>query len=126
MLISQRPTLSEEVIAEDRSQFIIEPLEPGFGYTLWQFAAPHVAVIDPRCRRDEHPHRWSAARIHHGAWGQEDVTDIILNLKSLVVSSEEDEPVTMYLRKRPARSLQVTSFRPPGCRCTTRRCTSPP
>ena len=34
MLISQRPTLSEEVIAEDRSQFIIEPLEPGFGYTL--------------------------------------------------------------------------------------------
>mgnify|MGYP000337707555 CR=1 FL=1 len=34
MLISQRPTLSEEVIAENRSQFVIEPLEPGFGYTL--------------------------------------------------------------------------------------------
>ena len=34
MLISQRPTLSEEVVADDRSRFMIEPLEPGFGYTL--------------------------------------------------------------------------------------------
>ena len=29
----------------------------------------------------------------------EDVTEIILNLKGLVLSSEEDEPVAMYLRK---------------------------
>ncbi len=34
MLIAQRPTLSEEVVSENRSRFIIEPLEPGFGYTL--------------------------------------------------------------------------------------------
>ena len=34
MLISQRPTLSEDLVADDRSRFIIEPLEPGFGYTL--------------------------------------------------------------------------------------------
>lgn len=34
MLISQRPTLSEEAVSETRSRFIIEPLEPGFGYTL--------------------------------------------------------------------------------------------
>ena len=34
MLIAQRPTLTEEVISEHRSRFIIEPLEPGFGYTL--------------------------------------------------------------------------------------------
>ena len=34
MLISQRPTLTEDVLAENRSQFVIEPLEPGFGYTL--------------------------------------------------------------------------------------------
>ena len=31
---------------------------------------------------------------------KEDVTDVILNLKELVVSSEHDEPVTMYLRKQ--------------------------
>ena len=34
MLIAQRPTLSEEVVDGSRSRFIIEPLEPGFGYTL--------------------------------------------------------------------------------------------
>ena len=34
MLISQRPTLHEEVVSESRSRFTIEPLEPGFGYTI--------------------------------------------------------------------------------------------
>ena len=34
MLIAQRPSLSEEVVADNRSRFVIEPLEPGFGYTL--------------------------------------------------------------------------------------------
>jgi DNA-directed RNA polymerase subunit alpha len=34
VLISQRPTLTEESINETRSRFTIEPLEPGFGYTL--------------------------------------------------------------------------------------------
>ncbi|MEI8082164.1 MAG: DNA-directed RNA polymerase subunit alpha, partial [Actinomycetes bacterium] len=34
MLIAQRPSLIEESISEYRSKFILEPLEPGFGYTL--------------------------------------------------------------------------------------------
>jgi DNA-directed RNA polymerase subunit alpha len=34
MLISQRPTLAEESVVDTRSRFVIEPLEPGFGYTL--------------------------------------------------------------------------------------------
>ena len=34
MLISQRPTLTEDYIDSSRSRFVIEPLEPGFGYTL--------------------------------------------------------------------------------------------
>ena len=34
MLISQRPQLTEEYIDTNRSKFVIEPLEPGFGYTL--------------------------------------------------------------------------------------------
>lgn len=33
MLISQRPQLTEEFIDSSRSKFVIEPLEPGFGYT---------------------------------------------------------------------------------------------
>ena len=34
MLIAQRPSLVEEPIDEYRSRFILEPLEPGFGYTI--------------------------------------------------------------------------------------------
>ena len=34
MLISQRPTITEEFVDNARSRFVIEPLEPGFGYTL--------------------------------------------------------------------------------------------
>lgn len=34
MLIAQRPVLSESVVSDNRSRFVIEPLEPGFGYTL--------------------------------------------------------------------------------------------
>jgi len=34
MLIAQRPSLTEEQVDEFRSRFVIEPLEPGFGYTL--------------------------------------------------------------------------------------------
>jgi DNA-directed RNA polymerase subunit alpha len=34
MLITQRPNLTEEPVDFTRSRFVIEPLEPGFGYTL--------------------------------------------------------------------------------------------
>jgi DNA-directed RNA polymerase subunit alpha len=34
VLIAQRPTLAEESVDANRSRFVIEPLEPGFGYTL--------------------------------------------------------------------------------------------
>ncbi len=34
MLIAQRPILVEEPISDTRARYILEPLEPGFGYTL--------------------------------------------------------------------------------------------
>ena len=34
MLIAQRPTLTEDQLSETRSRFTLEPLEPGFGYTI--------------------------------------------------------------------------------------------
>ncbi len=101
MLISQRPTLTEEVIADNRSKFVIEPLEPGFGYTLGNSlrrtllsSIPGAAVTSIRI--DGVLHEFTT--VPPGV--KEDVTDIILNLKGLVVSSEEDEPVTMYVRKQ--------------------------
>ena len=43
-----------------------------------------------------------------------DITEVILNLKGLVVSSEHDEPVTMYLRKSGAGPVTAADIAPPA------------
>ncbi len=99
MLIAQRPVLSEEVVNESRSRFIIEPLEPGFGYTLGNSlrrtllsSIPGAAVTSIRV----------AGALHEFTTLEgvkEDLTDIVLNIKNLVLSSENDEPSVAYIRK---------------------------
>jgi DNA-directed RNA polymerase subunit alpha len=126
VLIAQRPVLSEEVVADNRSRFVIEPLEPGFGYTLGNSlrrtllsSIPGAAVTSMRIDGVLHEFQTIPGC-------KEDVTEIILNIKGLVVSSEHDEPVVMYLRKQgPGRSPLPTSRPRPVSRCTTPTCTSP-
>ena len=55
MLISQRPTLTEDFIDSSRSRFVIEPLEPGFGYTLGNSLRRTPAVVHSGRGGDEHP-----------------------------------------------------------------------
>ena len=100
MLIAQRPTLTEEVVAPNRSRFTIEPLEPGFGYTKGNSlrrtllsSIPGAAVTSVRI--DGVLHEFSTV-----PGVTEDVTEIILNIKKLSISSENDEPVVAYLRKQ--------------------------
>ena len=114
MLIAQRPTLTEEVISENRSRFSIEPLEPGFGYTLGNSlrrtllsSIPGAAVTSIRI--DGVLHEFSTV-----PGVKEDVTEIILNIKQLVVSSENDEPVVMYLRKQGAGEVSAADIVPPA------------
>ena len=114
MLIAQRPSLSEEVIADNRSHFVIEPLEPGFGYTLGNSlrrtllsSIPGAAVTSIRI--DGVLHEFSTV-----PGVKEDVTEIILNIKGLVISSEEDEPVVMYLRKQGAGPITAADIAPPA------------
>ena len=114
MLISQRPTLHEEFVTESRSRFTIEPLEPGFGYTIGNSlrrallsSIPGAAVTSVRI--DGVLHEFSTI---NGV--TEDVTEIILNLKHLVVSSEDDEPVTMYLRKQGPGEVTGADIVPPA------------
>ncbi len=114
MLIAQRPTLSEEVVADHRSRFSLEPLEPGFGYTLGNSlrrtllsSIPGAAVTSIRV--DGVLHEFSTI-----PGVTEDVTEIILNLKQLVVSIEHDEPVTMYLRKQGPGEVTAADIAPPA------------
>ena len=99
MLIAQRPILTEEVVSEYRSRFIIEPLEPGFGYTLGNSirrtllsSIPGAAVTGIRVNNALH--EFTALE---GV--KEDLTEIVLNIKNLVLSSDNDEPSLLYIRK---------------------------
>lgn len=114
MLIAQRPTLSEQSVSDFRSTFVIEPLEPGFGYTLGNSlrrtllsSIPGAAVT--AIRIDGVLHEFSTVQ---GV--KEDVTEIILNIKNLVVSSEHDEPITAYLRKQGAGNVTAADISAPA------------
>ena len=114
MLIAQRPALIEESVSENRSRFILEPLEPGFGYTLGNSlrrtllsSIPGAAVTSIRV--DGVLHEFSTI-----PGVAEDVVEIILNIKELVVSSEHDEPVVMYLRKQGPGAVTAADIAPPA------------
>ena len=114
MLIAQRPTLTEESVSEFRSKFVIEPLEPGFGYTVGNSlrrtllsSIPGASVTSIKIEGVQHEFSTIEGVV-------EDVTEIILNLKELVLSSEEDEPVAMYLRKSGAGEVTAADINPPA------------
>jgi DNA-directed RNA polymerase subunit alpha len=95
MLVIQRPTV--ELIGEEegnRQRFAIGPLEPGFGYTLGNSlrrtllsSIPGAAITE--IRFDEALHEFTTI-----TGVKEDVTDIILNLKDIVLRYTGDEPLT--------------------------------
>ncbi len=101
MLIIQRPTVEPIDEEQDhRQRFAIGPLDPGFGHTLGNSlrrtllsSIPGAAVT--QVRFDEALHEFTTL-----PGVKEAVTDIILNLKDLLVRVETDEPVTLRLDKR--------------------------
>lgn len=98
MLIIQRPTV--EAVGEEnlnRQRFGVGPLDPGFGHTLGNSlrrvllsSIPGAAVT--QVRFDEALHEYTTI-----PGVKEDVTDIILNLKDLVLSCDAEEPVTVRI-----------------------------
>jgi DNA-directed RNA polymerase subunit alpha len=100
MLIIQRPQVEAGEAEGNLQQFTIAPLEPGFGHTLGNSlrrtllsSIPGAAVT--QVRFDEALHEFD---VIPGV--KEDVTDLILNLKDLVLRCESEEPVTLRLDKR--------------------------
>ncbi|MDA8357759.1 MAG: DNA-directed RNA polymerase subunit alpha [Actinomycetota bacterium] len=100
MLIIQRPTV--EAVDEERDhrqRFAVGPLDPGFGHTLGNSlrrtllsSIPGAAVT--QVRFDDALHEFTTL-----PGVKEDATDIILNLKDLLVRMESDEPVVIRLDK---------------------------
>ncbi len=114
MLIVARPQIQEETITPTRSKFSIEPLQPGFGYTLGNAlrrtllsSIPGAAISSVRI--DGVLHEFSTI-----PKVTEDVTDIILNLKQLVIRSEVDEPVSAYLKAKGPADVTAGDIQPPA------------
>jgi DNA-directed RNA polymerase subunit alpha len=115
MLIIQRPTV--EAIGEEeanRQRFAVSPLEPGFGHTLGNSirrtllsSIPGAAVT--QVRFDDALHEFTTL-----PGVKEDVTDIILNLKDIVLRVHAEDAVTLRCDKRgpgdvSAGDLQLTA-----------------
>ena len=114
MLISHRPRLTEYPVDNSRSRFVIEPLEPGFGYTLGNSlrrtllsSIPGAAVTSVKI--DGVLHEFTTI-----TGVKEDVSDILLNIKGLAISSDSDEPVVMYLRAEGAGEVTAGTIEPPA------------
>ncbi len=115
MLVMQRPTV-EPITEEEnnRQRFALGPLDPGFGHTLGNSlrrtllsSIPGAAIT--QVRFDDALHEFDTI-----SGVVEDVTDIILNLKDIVLISHSEEPVTLRLDVRgpadiTAKDIQLTS-----------------
>lgn len=115
MLVIQRPTveaLDEE--QDNRQRFSISPLEPGFGHTIGNSLRRTLLSSIPGAAVTEVRFDDAIQEFDTVPGVTEDITDIILNLKDLVLTSESDAPVTVRLDvKGPAEvtaaDLQLTA-----------------
>ena len=113
MLVIQRPTVEAIDEAEGNLQrFAIGPLEPGFGHTIGNSirrtllsSIPGAAVT--QVRFDDALHEFDTI-----TGVAEDVTDIILNLKDLVLTVHSDEPVTLRLDSRGPAEVTAADIQP--------------
>lgn len=114
MLIIQRPEVEAGEADGNTQSFVIAPLEPGFGHTLGNSlrrtllsSIPGAAVT--QVRFDEALHEFDTI-----PGVKEDVTDLILNLKDLVLRCSSEDAVDLRLDKRgpgdiTAGDIQTTS-----------------
>jgi DNA-directed RNA polymerase subunit alpha len=114
VLIVQRPQIEEEPLAANRSRFVVEPLEPGFGYTLGNTLRrtllsriPGAAITSVRIEGVQHEFSTISGAV-------EDVVDIMLNLKGVVLRVEAEEPQTLYLSARGKTDVTAGDIKAPA------------
>jgi DNA-directed RNA polymerase subunit alpha len=114
LLIVQRPQIEEEAISDTRSKIVVEPLEPGFGYTLGNTLRrtllsriPGAAVTSIQIEGVEHEFSTIPGVV-------EDVVDIILNIKRIVVRLEDNDAQTLYLSAKGAGDVKAGDLKLPA------------
>ena len=113
MLLIQRPEIkAHDEESGNKQRFSISPLEPGFGHTLGNSlrrtllsAIPGAAIT--HVLFDEAIHEFD---VIEGVI--EDVPDLLLNIKDVVVSSESEDPVVLRLEANGAGEITAGQFSP--------------
>jgi DNA-directed RNA polymerase subunit alpha len=113
-LIVQRPQIEVEDVADNRSRFIIEPLEPGFGYTLGNTMRrtllsriPGAAITSIQIEGVQHEFSTIPGVV-------EDVVDIILNIKRIVIEMDGMDQQTLYLSTKGAGDVTAKDLKLPA------------
>jgi len=114
VLIVQRPHIEEEMISDNRSRFVVEPLEPGFGHTLGNTLRrallariPGAAITSVRIEGVHHEFSTIEGVV-------EDVVDFILNLKRVVLRIEGEGSHTLYLSAKGAGEVTAGDLKVPA------------
>jgi DNA-directed RNA polymerase subunit alpha len=114
VLIVQRPQIEEQQLSDNRSKFIVEPLEPGFGYTLGNTLRrtllsriPGAAVTSIQIEGIQHEFTTIPGAV-------EDVVDIILNVKQIVVRMDGVDTQTLYLSAKGAGEVTAGDIKVPA------------
>ncbi|MCZ6663453.1 MAG: DNA-directed RNA polymerase subunit alpha [Actinobacteria bacterium] len=114
MLIVQRPQIEEEPLSPTRSKVVVEPLEPGFGYTLGNTMRrtllsriPGAAITSIQIEGVEHEFTTIKGVV-------EDVVDIILNIKRIVLRMDDFEPQILYLSAKGAGDVTAGDLKLPA------------
>ncbi len=115
MLVIQRPTV--ESIGEEennRQRFAVGPLEPGFGHTIGNSlrrvllsSIPGAAIT--AVRFDDALHEFDTI-----PGISEDVTDVILNIKDVVLTSTSDEDIIVRLDVRGPATITAADIKCPS------------
>lgn len=112
-MIVQRPQIEEEVLSDNRSRVVVEPLEPGFGYTLGNTMRrtllsriPGAAITSIQIEGVEHEFSTIKGVL-------EDVVDIILNIKRVVIRMDGIEELTLYLSAKGAGGVTAGDLKLP-------------
>jgi len=114
MIEIEKPRIDTEEISREYGRFVVEPLERGYGTTLGNSlrrillsSLPGAAVTSVRI--DGVLHEFSTI-----SGVVEDTTDIVLNLKGLLVKMHEDEPVTLRLTAEGEGEVKASEFELPS------------
>jgi DNA-directed RNA polymerase subunit alpha len=115
MLDFQIPRITSESVEDNRGQFVVEPLDRGFGYTFGNSlrrvllsSLEGAAVTSVKIEGVAHEFTTLQGV-------REDVTDIILNLKNLICRLEGDSPeVEVRLEKKGSGAVKASDIAAPA------------